>query len=64
MEDKCVHSPKFILEKVSNMIFLVTENDVVFKSWDVSEFTERKLQNAIKKIQSNYLNDLILIRKF
>ena len=64
MEDTCVHSPKFILEKISNMIFLVSENDVIFRSWDVSEFTERKLQNAIKKIQACYLIELILIRKF
>ena len=61
---KSNHTPKFYLEKVANMIFLVTHNDVIFKSWDVDEFTERKYNNAIKKIQACYVDTICVERKF
>ncbi|MBR6678696.1 MAG: hypothetical protein IKL58_00385 [Phascolarctobacterium sp.] len=54
----------FTLEKVSNMIFLTTDQDVIFKAWDASEFTERKLANAIRKLQACYVGKIQLIRKF
>jgi len=54
----------FTLEKVSNMVFLTAEQDVIFKAWDVSEFTERKLANAIKKLQACYVDKIQIIRKF
>ncbi|MBQ8691269.1 MAG: hypothetical protein IJ516_05545 [Phascolarctobacterium sp.] len=54
----------FTLEKVSNMIFLTGDQDIVFKAWDESEFTERKLSNAIKKLQSCYVDKIQVIRKF
>ena len=43
----------FIIEKVSNMIF-INSGETIFKAWDEREFTERKLSNAIKKISDNY----------
>ena len=39
---------KFKIEKVANMIFITADQDIIFKAWDITEFTERKLQNAIK----------------
>ncbi len=44
---------KFTVEKVSNMIF-ITADGIVFKAWDKSEFTERKLNNAMKKLTNQY----------
>ena len=55
----------FVLEKVSNIIFLTAQNsDVIFKAWDVDEFTERKRSNAVKKLQSCYIEPIKIIRKF
>lgn len=45
---------KFEIKQVANLIFIVAEGDIVFKAWDESEFTERKLKNAIAKIQKCY----------
>ena len=36
------------------MIFIVAEGDIIFKAWDKSEFTQRKLKNAIAKIKKCY----------
>lgn len=44
---------KFTVEKVANMIFIVSDCDTIFKAWDETEFTERKLKNAMKKISDN-----------
>lgn len=48
---------KFTVEKVANMIFITSEGDIIFKAWDEREFTERKLKNAIRKIESCYPGD-------
>lgn len=40
---------KFKFEKVSNMIMLVDENNQVWRAWEITEFTDRKMKNAIKK---------------
>lgn len=45
---------KFKIEKVSNMVFITSECGVIFNAWDAEDFTERKLTNAMKKIQSDY----------
>lgn len=42
---------EFIVEKVSNMIFISCEGQV-YKAWDEEEFTERKLANAEKKLRA------------
>lgn len=41
---------KMEIQKVGNMVFLVGESDIVFKAWDEHSFTERKLENAKKRI--------------
>lgn len=43
---------KFIIEKKANLIFIVSDCGTIFKTWHESDFTERKLKNAIKKIQN------------
>lgn len=43
----------FKIEKVSNLI-MITAAGEVFKAWDESEFTPRKLTNAKRKIESCY----------
>ena len=55
---------QFIIEKVANMIFISSKNDVIFRSWNVEEFTERKLNNAMKKIQACYKEPVEFIRTF
>lgn len=46
---------KFEIQKVGNMVFLVADGDVIFKAWDEYSFSERKLENAKKRI-ANALN--------
>ena len=46
---------KFEIQKVGNMVFLVADGDVIFKAWDEYSFSERKLENAKKRI-ANDLN--------
>lgn len=55
---------KFIIEKVSNMIFISSDSDVIFESWDESEFTERKLKNAMKRLSKNNLGNVEFVRAF
>ena len=47
---------KFTIEKVSNMIFISSEFGTVFYAWDESDFTKRKLFNAIAKLKGLYNN--------
>ena len=61
---KDVQHMTFKLERVSNMVFLTCDCDVVFKAWDVSEFSERKLSNALKKLQACYIEPIQLVREF
>lgn len=42
---------KFVVKKVANMVFIVTDCGTIFKTWHESDFTERKLKNAMNKIQ-------------
>ncbi len=53
----------FIVEKVSNMIF-ISSNDQVYQAWDETEFTERKLSNAKKKIAARYRIPVTFSRTF
>lgn len=59
----------FIFEKVANMIFLSSldnegKSDTIFRSWEESDFTERKAKNAMKQIQSNYQYKVEFVRTF
>lgn len=55
---------EFKIEKVSNMIFITGDCDVVFKEWDETEFTERKLKNAMNKLNKFYCGKATFIRMF
>ena len=44
---------KFTIEKVANMIFIVSDCNTIFNAWDEREFTERKLKNAMNRISKN-----------
>lgn len=55
---------KFIIEKVSNMVFITSEQDTVFEAWDETEFTERKLKNAMKRLSNNYCGNVEFVRTF
>lgn len=52
----------FTIEKVSNMVFAGTE-DHIWKAWDEDEFTERKMNNWIKKIQKDFNGKAVIINK-
>ena len=51
---------KFEFQRVANMVYLVGEGDIVFKAWMADEFTEKKKQNAIKKIKANCPNAIFV----
>lgn len=55
---------RFKVEKVGNMVFVSDEGNHVWKAWDEAEFTERKLTNAKKKIQSGFKNEIEFVRFF
>lgn len=46
--------PKFIIEKVSNMVFITSECGVVFYAWNIEDYTKRKRDNAIAKLKACY----------
>lgn len=51
----------FEIQKVGNMVFLVADEDVIFKAWDEYTFTERKLENAKRRI-ANDLNGNVVFK--
>ena len=51
----------FKIEKVANMIFITDNTDQVWKAWNVEDFTERKFNNAKKKLQSGFKNPITWI---
>lgn len=52
------------IEKVSNMIFITSEHDTVFQAWDETEFTERKLKNAMNRLSKNHCGNIEFKRMF
>lgn len=55
---------EFTIKKVANMVFIVSDCGTIFKTWKDSEFTERKLNNVIKKISENCNGNVTFGRKF
>ena len=55
---------KFTIEKVANMVFITSDCGTIFKTWNESEFTERKLVNAKRKISDNLNGNAEFIRTF
>lgn len=54
----------FKIEKVANMVFISSDCGVVFNAWDETEFTERKLQNAMNRINKNLCGNAKFERMF
>lgn len=55
---------KFVIEKIANMVFISTEHDIVWEAWDESEFTERKLKNAMNRISKGHCGNVEFVRTF
>jgi len=56
--------PKFIIEKVANMVFITSECGVVFYAWNIEDYTERKRNNAIAKLKQQYNNNVCFVFGF
>lgn len=41
----------YTVKKTANIISIIMEEDIIVKTWYVCDFTERKLKNAMKKLQ-------------
>lgn len=54
----------FTVEKVANMVFITSDCGTVFKAWMADEFTERKLNNQMKRINNDLNGNATFIRKF
>ena len=52
----------FELKKISNMMMVIDACGQVWKAWDEREFTERKFNNYVKKLQSNFIDEITIIR--
>lgn len=58
-------SPRIIklkLERVSNMVF-ICRNDNVIKAWEIDSFTKRKLKNFIKKYEEFNPDSIIKLER-
>ena len=55
---------KFKIERVANMVFVTSDCGTIFKAWNVEDFTERKLNNTIKKITKELNGNANFIRLF
>ena len=54
----------FIIKKTANIITVTSECGTIFKSWIDFKFTERKLENTIKKITKDLNGNVNFIRTF
>lgn len=61
---KGIKKMKFKIEKVANMIFITSDCGTIFNAWDEYTFTERKLNNAVKRITNNLNDNATFIRCF
>lgn len=55
---------KFTIEKIGSTIWIRTDCDVFWDVWDESEFTERKLKNAINRITKRLCGNAEFTRTF
>ena len=52
----------FELKKFGNMMMVIDACGLVWKAWDERDFTERKFNNYVKKLQSGHRNEITIIR--
>ena len=50
--------------KAANIISVISDEGIVFKTWFTDDFTERKLSNTVKKISKELNGDAQFIRTF
>lgn len=55
---------KFTIEKKANMIFVTSNCGTIFNAWNEKEFTERKLKNAMNKINKDLNGNAEFVRTF
>lgn len=60
---------RFIIEELANIIYITSldndgKKDIIWQTWKKSEFTERKLKNAMKRIQSGFKYKIEFERTF
>ena len=53
----------FTIEKIANMVFITDETNQIWKSWMADEATEKKINNAVRKLQASFNNELTFINK-
>lgn len=56
--------PKFIIEKVGNMVFITSECGIVFYAWNIEDYTERKRNNAIARLKNQYCNNICFVFEY
>jgi hypothetical protein len=54
----------FYIKKAANIISVISDEGIVFKTWFADDFTERKLSNTVKKISKELNGDAQFIRTF
>lgn len=52
------------IKKAANIISVISDEGIVFKTWFADDFTERKLNNTIKKITKELNGDAQFVRTF
>ena len=52
----------FIIKKTANIISIISDEGIVFKTWFADDFTERKLNNTIRKIAKELNGEANFIR--
>lgn len=55
---------KFTVEKKANMIFVVSDCGTIFNTWNEREFTERKLKNAMNRINKDLNGNAEFVKTF
>lgn len=50
---------KFTVERGENFVAVVMESGDVYEMWETSDFTQRKLNNLIKRVQKNYCGNAV-----
>ena len=52
------------IKKAANIISVISEDGIIFKTWFTDDFTERKLSNTVKKISKELNGEAQFIRTF
>lgn len=55
---------KFEIKKVANMVMVIDGCGQVWRTWDETEFTERKMKNAVNRIKRSYQAEVEFVKTF